>query len=41
MAADADHKGRLEAVLETDRLLLEPLRREHARHLFQALSDPR
>jgi RimJ/RimL family protein N-acetyltransferase len=27
--------------LETERLILEPLRRRHARHLFPALSDPR
>jgi ribosomal-protein-alanine N-acetyltransferase len=27
--------------LETGRLILEPLCREHARHLFTALSDPR
>ncbi len=27
--------------LETDRLILEPLCRQHARHLFSALSDPR
>jgi ribosomal-protein-alanine N-acetyltransferase len=27
--------------LETDRLILEPLRREHARRLFHALSDTR
>jgi RimJ/RimL family protein N-acetyltransferase len=27
--------------LETDRLILEPLRRRHARHLFPALSDTR
>jgi ribosomal-protein-alanine N-acetyltransferase len=27
--------------LETDRLILEPLRRDHARHLFPVLSDTR
>ncbi|HEY0006646.1 MAG TPA: GNAT family protein [Pyrinomonadaceae bacterium] len=31
----------VETNLETERLVLEPLRREHARHLFQALSDTR
>lgn len=30
-----------ESNLETARLILEPLRREHARHLFPVLSDPR
>lgn len=30
-----------ESNLETDRLILEPLRREHAKHLFPTLSDPR
>lgn len=31
----------VESNLETERLLLEPLRREHAKDLFHALSDPR
>lgn len=31
----------IEEVLETDRLLLEPLRRDHAAHLFAPLSDSR
>jgi [ribosomal protein S5]-alanine N-acetyltransferase len=30
-----------ESNLETDRLILEPLCREHAKHLFPVLSDPR
>jgi len=32
---------KLERILETNRLLLEPLSKKHALHLFAALSDPR
>ena len=32
---------KLERILETNRLLLEPLSEEHALHLFASLSDPR
>ncbi len=32
--------NKLERVIESDRLLLEPLRLRHAKHLFPLLSDP-
>ncbi len=37
----ADSTGNAEAVLETPRLRLEPLRRSHASELFTLLADPR
>lgn len=33
--------NKLETVFETERLLLEPLREGHAKHLFPVLADPR